>query len=107
MTCLKQDDEIFLDLLARYLSSAQVLADYAYLLDYIRMTMQGAEQSRTVVFGGSYGGVLATYFRIKYPHVVAGAHAASAPIFQMSTACEAFSHVGLSLPEFRIHSIFL
>lgn len=62
-----------------YLSSQEALADYIAVINYLRRE-RGAASSPVVAFGGSYGGMLASWMRILYPSSVDGAIAASAPI---------------------------
>ncbi|KAL8170907.1 hypothetical protein V2J09_022711 [Rumex salicifolius] len=62
-----------------YFNSAQALADYAEVILYVKEKLH-APYAPVVVFGGSYGGMLASWFRLKYPHVAVGALASSAPI---------------------------
>uniref|UniRef100_A0A7N2LA90 Lysosomal Pro-X carboxypeptidase n=1 Tax=Quercus lobata TaxID=97700 RepID=A0A7N2LA90_QUELO len=46
---------------------------------HVKETLHG-NNSPVIVIGGSYGGMLASWFRLKYPHVALGALASSAPI---------------------------
>ena len=62
-----------------YLSSEQALADYAALIRVLKHEYD-ANNAAVIGFGGSYGGMLASWFRMKYPHIVDGVIAASAPI---------------------------
>ncbi|KAH9700241.1 prolylcarboxypeptidase-like protein [Citrus sinensis] len=62
-----------------YFNSAQAITDYAEILLYIKQKYN-ASHSPVIVIGGSYAGMLAPWFRLKYPHVALGALASSAPI---------------------------
>ncbi|XP_039140115.1 lysosomal Pro-X carboxypeptidase-like isoform X2 [Dioscorea cayenensis subsp. rotundata] len=64
-----------------YLTAEQALADFATLLTDFKHNLS-SEGSPVVLFGGSYGGMLAAWMRLKYPHVAIGALASSAPILQ-------------------------
>nr|ACO10272.1 Lysosomal Pro-X carboxypeptidase precursor [Caligus rogercresseyi] len=76
-----------------YLTSEQALADYARFVTEFKSTRKGAKDSPVIVFGGSYGGMLAAWMRIKYPHIVNGAIAGSAPVAQFDTPCLNFGRI--------------
>jgi len=70
------------------LLSAQALADYAVIIAWLRSNGGDTESAwvrdpgaAVVAVGGSYGGMLAGWLRYTYPASVAGAIAASAPIW--------------------------
>jgi lysosomal Pro-X carboxypeptidase len=62
----------------KYLSTEQTMADYAVLITYLKE--QYKRDIPVIGFGGSYGGMLGSWFRMKYPHIIDGVIAASAPI---------------------------
>lgn len=78
-----------------YLSSEQALADYARLIFELKNTIYDAKYSPVIAIGGSYGGMLAAWMRMKYPNAVTGALAGSAPILQFPGEydCSSFNKI--------------
>jgi len=79
------------------LNSEQALADYALLLtSEIEAARQFQNKKLKIVsFGGSYGGMLSAWLRIKFPHIVDASVASSAPInyFYEQVDCSLFNKV--------------
>lgn len=56
----------------------QALADFAELITFLKTNKEElgycpvGTEIPVIVFGGSYGGILAAWFRMKYPHIVDG-----------------------------------
>ncbi|XP_076592242.1 thymus-specific serine protease [Chaetodon auriga] len=79
------------------LSSQQALADLAVFHQYISQSFNLSQRNTWISFGGSYSGALSAWFRGKFPHLVYGAVASSAPV-KAKLDFSAYSNtVGLSL----------
>ncbi len=73
------------DGLMRHLTVEQALADYASFIDALPSLVGCAGRAArarcdVVLYGGSYGGMLAAWHRLKYPHLSLGAVASGAPV---------------------------
>ncbi|CAM8932778.1 unnamed protein product [Rhodiola kirilowii] len=87
-----------------YFSSAQAIADFAEILIDIKKTL-GAHNSPIIALGGSYGGMLASWFRLKYPHVVLGALASSAPILYFDDITPDDGYFAVATRDFQDESM--
>jgi len=63
-----------------FLSSEIALADIAYFIQNINTEYKFSNDTKWIVFGGSYGGSLAAWMRVKYTHLVHGAVSTSGPL---------------------------
>uniref|UniRef100_U5ET05 Lysosomal Pro-X carboxypeptidase n=1 Tax=Corethrella appendiculata TaxID=1370023 RepID=U5ET05_9DIPT len=90
-----------------YLTSEQALADFAFLLNSLNPVPKNSrEKPRPVIaFGGSYGGMLSAWMRMKYPHLVEGSISSSAPIRQFKglTPCNVFNKILTSVFKTAYH----
>lgn len=64
----------------KYLTVEQSLADLAHFVQEITSDRQLNATGGVIVVGGSYSASMAVWFRQKYPHLVKGAWASSAPL---------------------------
>ena len=81
----------------QYLSSEQAIADIAVFHDFIVRKYQLSVKNKWISFGGSYSGALSAWLRIKYPHLISGAIATSAPVQPELNFVEYLEVVGASL----------
>uniref|UniRef100_A0A2N9GMD1 Lysosomal Pro-X carboxypeptidase n=1 Tax=Fagus sylvatica TaxID=28930 RepID=A0A2N9GMD1_FAGSY len=83
-----------------YFNSAQAIADYAEIILHVKKKLR-AKHSPVIVIGGSYGGMLASWFRLKYPHVALGALASSAPILYFDDITPQNGYFSIVTKDFR------
>lgn len=88
-----------------YLSSEQALADFARLAYELKTTIYQAKRSPIITVGGSYGGMLAAWMRMKYPNLVAGALAGSAPILQFVGEYECQTFMAIVTKDYEGYSL--
>lgn len=86
----------------QYLSSRQALADIAQFITYFKKLylFQYLQNSSVIVFGGSYAGSLAAWARSRYPYLIDGAVASSAPMVAMMEFQEYYVAVGEALETY-------
>lgn len=111
-----------------YFTSTQALADYAELITNLKKNLS-AENCPVIAIGGSYGGskshlrvviqesvfllmvfcsfcsVLASWFRLKYPHIVIGALASSAPILYFDDITPGNAYHVIVTKDFRVRNL--
>uniref|UniRef100_A0A915EUT1 Uncharacterized protein n=1 Tax=Ditylenchus dipsaci TaxID=166011 RepID=A0A915EUT1_9BILA len=71
-----------------YLTAEQGLADYAMLITHLKQVVEptSCQKIPVIAFGGSYAGFMTAWMRVKYPHIIDGGVASSAPIHSFINA---------------------
>jgi len=88
----------------KYLTTEQVLQDVANFIEFFKRK-HNLPHNKWVLFGCSYSGNLVAWFRLKYPHLVAGAIASSAPVQAKLEFNECFHVVAKSISPQCIASL--
>ena len=83
-----------------YLTVEQAMEDYVDLIRDLKIQWDIEDQA-VIVGGGSYGGMLAAWLRMKYPQWFQGALAASAPILMFEGWVSEYAYYDLCTEDFR------
>ncbi|CAI0452733.1 unnamed protein product [Linum tenue] len=83
-----------------YMNSQQAIADYAEIISHTKEQFNAGD-SPVIVVGESYGGMLAAWFRLKYPHLAIGALASSAPILYFDDITPQDAYFNVVTKDFR------
>ncbi|CAA0813534.1 Serine carboxypeptidase S28 family protein [Striga hermonthica] len=83
-----------------FFNPAQALADYVEIILYVKRVFN-APHLPVAVFGSSYGGLLAAWFRLKYPHITAMAVASSAPMYYFAKTTDPHAYDEVITEDFR------
>mmetsp|Transcript_23393 Transcript_23393/g.58507 ORF Transcript_23393/g.58507 Transcript_23393/m.58507 type:complete len:493 (-) Transcript_23393:89-1567(-) len=83
----------------KFLSSRQALNDLALFHGHVCQRFNLTAANKWVSWGGSYPGMLAGWFRLKYPHLVHAAVSSSSPLQAQLDFPEYNDVVGLALKE--------
>ncbi|VEB34150.1 S28 family serine protease [Legionella cherrii] len=75
----------------RFLTTEAALDDLAYFQRHLKSERNW--NGKWVAFGGSYPGSLSAYYRLKFPYLVVGALASSAPVMAKEDFVEYDAHV--------------
>lgn len=84
----------------KFLTSQQALADLAYFIENVNIQHKFSNNTKWIVFGGSYGGSLAAWMRLKYPHLVHGAVSSSGPLLAQIDFQQYFVVVANALKDY-------
>jgi thymus-specific serine protease len=84
----------------RFLSTEQVLADLANMIDHVRQQDLRLANARIILTGTMFGGNLATWFRVKYPHLVDGVWSSSSHVDARMNFGEYYEAIGEDLLAF-------
>ncbi|XP_037040840.1 putative serine protease K12H4.7 [Bradysia coprophila] len=80
-----------------FLNIEQALADLAHFIVFMKQRHAEFVDSEVVLVGASYSATMVAWFRQKYPHLVAGAWASSAPVLAKVDFVEYKEVVGASI----------